>query len=85
MVFIWIWYALSLPLVVWWGVCFPGLGIYLYFFDSHPLSTKLPQFEPFDITKGMFLAFCLVFTAGGLVGLYFNVRELRKLRLDIST
>jgi hypothetical protein len=83
MVFIRVWYALFLPLVVSWGVCFPGLGIYLYFFDTHPLSTRLPQFEPFGITKGLFLAFCLMLTVAGLVRIYLNVRDVRKLRLGI--
>jgi len=84
MVFIWVWYALFLPMAAAWGVCFPGTAVLLYFFDTHPLNTRLPQFEPFGLTKGMFLAFCVVVTVGGLAAIYFNVRTLRSLRLGIS-
>jgi hypothetical protein len=83
-VFIGVWYALFLPMAAAWGVCFPGAAIFLYFFDAHPLSTKLSQFGPLGITKGIFLAFSLAITVAGLVAIYFNVREIRKLRLGNS-
>jgi len=84
-VFIWTWYALSLPFLLAWAICFPGTAILLYCFDSHPINTRIPRFEPLDVTKGTFLAFCLAVTVAGLVAIYFNVKALRRLRLGISS
>jgi len=67
-----------------WGTCFSGTLVFLYFFDSHPLNTVFPQAEPFGLTKGMYLAFCLVMTLIGFPAIYFNVRDLRRLRLGNS-